>query len=123
MNDYDFAAVVVKVLRVSRMRASSEAALQHSIEEVLKAGRFPYEREKALGPKDRPDFLLADGRVVLEAKVKYGKRAIYRQLTRYAAHPQVTTLILVTGTASGMPAAINGKPVMVVPLGLGALGC
>lgn len=123
MTDYEYAADVARVLRGSYMRASNEAALQRSIELVLQRGRIAYQREKALGPGDRPDFLLRDGRIVLEAKARYNKKAIYRQIVRYAEHDQVTAILLVTGTATGMPATIEGKPVIVIPLGLGALGC
>jgi hypothetical protein len=54
-------------------------------------------------------------------EARYGKRAIYRQLERYAAQPQIAALILVTGTAMGLPAAIGGKPVFIVSTGRASL--
>lgn len=123
MTNSEYAAVVAAVLRTARLRASSEAALQASIGEALDVAKVEFERERSLGPKDRPDFLLAGGAVVLEAKARYPKKAIYRQLARYAEHAGVEAMILVTGTAMGMPEAINGKPVNVVPLGMGMVGC
>ena len=123
MTDQHHAAIVAGVLRSARLRASSEAALQTSIQDALAGAAVPFEREKPLGPRDRPDFLLAGGAVPIEAKARYPKKAIYRQLCRYAEHDGVVALILVTGTAMGMPAAINGKPVHVVSIGMGMLGC
>jgi len=123
MTDEKFAAVVAAVLRQSRLRLSTERALQDSIAEVLTAAKIPFEREKALSKRDRPDFLLADGRVVLEAKFKYPKKAIYRQLARYAEHDQVTVLMLITGTAMGMVDTIQDKPVVMISAGMGSMGC
>ncbi len=123
MTNENYAAIVASLLRTARLASSNEAALQISIRDVLTAAKFDFEREKALGPRDRPDFLLAGGAIVLEAKARYPKKQIYRQLERYAAHDGVEVLILVTATAMGMPATINGKPVHVVSLGMGALGC
>jgi hypothetical protein len=123
MTNREYAAVVAAVLRTARLRASSEAALQESIRDTLTAAKLEFEREKPLGPKDRPDFLLAAGAVPIEAKARYPKKAIYRQLCRYAEHQGVDAIILVTGTAMGMPAEINGKPIHVVSIGMGMLGC
>lgn len=115
-----YAEAVTALLRRTRMRVGSEAALQQSVEEALIAAGFRYEREARLSAADRIDFLVADG-IGIEAKARYAKRAIYRQLERYAARPQITALILVTGTAMGLPAAIGGKPVYIVSTGRAAL--
>lgn len=123
MTNEKYAEVVATMLRVTRLATSTERALQDAIEGALKAANIPFSRELALSSRDRPDFLLSDGAVVLEAKVRYPKKAIYRQMARYASHQGVEALILVTGTAMGMPAAIDGKPVFVVSTGLGSLGC
>lgn len=119
----EVAQAVMRLLKLARLRTSTEAALQRSIEEALTTARIGFEREKALGPADRPDFLLAEGAIVLEAKARYPRKKIYRQLERYAAHDGVQALILVTGTAMGMPAEINGRPVYVVSAGMGMMGC
>jgi hypothetical protein len=123
MTDHFEARRTAQYLRGSRLRTSTEIALQASIGEALTAGAIAFEREKSLGPRDRPDFLLYGGRVVLEAKTRQPKKAIYRQITRYAQHEQVEAIILVTGTATGMPEEIDGKPVYVVSAGAGMLGC
>lgn len=117
----DGARVIADALRRAPLRRSSEAVLQIDIAEALAGGGFVADREASLGPGDRPDFIC--GQVVIEAKVRYPKRAIYRQLERYAAYDHVAALILVTGTAMGLPAEIKGKPVHVVSLGIGSLGC
>jgi len=110
---------VATVLRHTRMRISHEKALQADIEAALTRAGIDYSRERALSPADRPDFMCGD--VVIEAKARYGKRSIYRQLERYAAHDEVAAIVLVTGTAMGMPAAINGKPILVVSIGMSFL--
>jgi hypothetical protein len=111
-------AFVVAVLRQVRFRVSTEAALQASIEEAL--APFPFEREARLGPGERVDFLV-DGSIGIEAKTRAAKRPIYMQLRRYARHETISALILVTGTAMGMPSEIDGKPVYYVSIGRGAL--
>lgn len=106
---------VTALLRRTRMRVGNEAALQQSIEDALATAGYTYEREARLSAADRIDFLV--GGVGIEAKARYAKRAIYRQLERYAAQPQIAALILVTGTAMGLPAEIGGKPVFIVSTG------
>lgn len=111
-------AFIVGALRQARFRVSTEAALQASIEEAL--APFPFEREARLGPGERVDFLV-DGSIGIEAKTRAAKRSIYMQLRRYAQHDAITALILVTGTAMGLPTHINGKPIFYVSIGRGAL--
>ena len=115
----EHAVRLTALLRRTRMRVGSEAALQQSIEDALAAAGEEFTREARLGPADRIDFLA--GAVGIEAKARYGKRAIYRQLERYAAKDSIEALILVTGTALGMPPAINGKPIYIVSTGRAAL--
>jgi len=107
-------------LRRMRFAMSTEAALQVAIERALIDIGVPFEREARLGPGERVDFMV-NGGIALEAKAKYPKRAIYRQLERYARHEDVDALLLITGTAMGLPAAILGKPVFYVSLGRAAL--
>lgn len=113
MPDHLHAQNIAAVLQRHRLRVSTEVALQGDI--ALALDGIPFEREVRLSPSDRPDFMCGD--VAIEAKVKYPKRSIYRQLERYAAHERVAAIVLVTGTAMGMPAAINGKPIYVVSIG------
>jgi hypothetical protein len=102
-----------------RLRVGNEAGMQLSIEEALNEAGFANEREYRLSAADRIDFMI--GSVGLEAKTRCNKRAIFRQLERYAQHYAIEALILVTGTAIGLPAAINGKPVYLVATGRAAL--
>jgi hypothetical protein len=122
MSDSLAAVTIAEMLQRTRLRTSTEAVLQIDIETALTGAGFPFQREKSLGPKDRPDFIVF-GSTIIEAKARYSKRAIYRQLERYAGHEMVTGIILVTNTALGMPPRINGKPIYVVSVGLGSLGC
>jgi len=114
------ASILVALLRRARLLCGSEAALQRSIEDTLATAGVSFEREVRLGPADRIDFLAAAG-VGIEAKVRYPRRSIYRQLERYAQHDAIAALVLVTGTALGLPPAINGKPLFFVSIGRSAL--
>lgn len=112
---------LVGALRGARYRVGSEALLQHDIGETLKSlvGISGYEAEARIGPGDRIDFLV--GTIGIEAKVKYPRRKIWRQLDRYTGREAITSLILITGTAIGLPAAMNGKPLYLVSLGRASL--
>lgn len=114
------ARLVAGFLRQARYRMGAEALLHDDVERHLKAGAIPYEREHRLGPGERLDFLIAN-RVAVELKIRAQRKAIYRQLERYAQHDIVYGLVLVTASALGMPKEINRKPVYVVQLGLTAL--
>lgn len=111
---------LAKLLSRTRLPSGNEAALQLAIEQALRSAEVSFEREKRLSAADRIDFLAAGG-IGIEAKVRYPKRAIYRQLERYAERIEVTALILVTGTAIGVPPALNGKPIFYVSLGRASL--
>jgi len=115
MIDHPGAQRIVTGLRQFRLRVSTEAALQADIASALDKIGEKYNREYALSPADRPDFMVDD--VAIEAKVRYPKRAIYWQLQRYAAHDAVSALVLVTNTAMGMPEYINDKPIYVLSTG------
>jgi len=110
---------IVAVLRRCRLRVGNESAMQISIGQALTDGGIEHEREHRLSAADRIDFMI--GSVGLEAKTRCNKRAIFRQLQRYSEHDAIEALILVTGTAMGLPAAINGKPIYLVATGRAAL--
>lgn len=111
---------VVAILRRARFRIGTEAALQASIAEALDNAGAAFSAEVRLAPGERIDFMVDPG-IGIEAKVKCDKRAIYRQLDRYAHREQVQALILVTGTAMGLPADLAGKPLYYVSIGRGWL--
>ena len=114
------AAAITATLRRSRLPVGNEGALQTAIEGALGRGGITFEREARISPADRVDFLAAGG-IGIEAKARYPRRAIYRQLERYAQLDVITALILVTGTAIGLPAEINGKPLFHVSIGRASL--
>lgn len=111
---------LVDYLRRVRFRLGSEAALQAAIAEALTAANLAFEAEVRLAPGERIDFMVEPA-IGIEAKVKCDKRAIYRQLQRYARREQVRAIILITGTAMGLPAEIDRKPVFYVSIGRGWL--
>lgn len=108
------------LLASGRFELTRETDTQNDIHAFL-AARLPLgcllEREKVLGPRDRPDFFV-DGRIAVEVKVKgQQRRAIWRQLERYAGHGCVEAIILATGVAMGPDARLMGKPVLMLSLG------
>ena len=74
-----------------------------------------FEHEVSLAPRCRIDLMC--GGVGIEIKRGRVERAkVMRQLTRYAACPQVTGLILLTEKSLSLPREIGGKPVKVICL-------
>lgn len=104
---------VSRVLRGHRYVYASEGELQQQLADVLAGAGVPVAREVRLTPRDRIDLLAGD--VGIEVKVK-GARVPLRQLQRYAAHPRVAGLLLVTTRAAELPPTIGGKPAGVVSL-------
>ena len=106
-------------LRARQYPLHSEKVLQAEIEKSLKADGFVFSREHRLSDRDIPDFFLDGeiGGIAIEIKIKGSKREIFDQCTRYCAHPEVSSLILLTGVATGFPEEINGKSCYVVSLG------
>lgn len=113
------AAEVTAHLRGGRYRQGDEFLLHEDLASRL-GGTVAFEREVVLGPGERIDFLCAGG-IGIECKARATRKAIYRQLGRYARHDRIQSLILVTATALGLPAMIEGKPVFYVSLGRASL--
>lgn len=113
-------ADITSALRRARLPLGNEAALQEAIGRALERAGVAFEREARISAADRIDFL-ATGGIGIEAKARYPRRAIYRQLERYAQQDAIASLILVTGTAIGLPAQINGKPIYHVSIGRASL--
>jgi hypothetical protein len=101
------------VLRV-RMPMADEPRLRDLVERELRAAAIAYERESWLSGDDRIDFLCETG-VGIECKSRGGRTGVLRQLSRYAASPDIASLVLVTTRLQhrGMPAALGGKPILV----------
>jgi hypothetical protein len=107
-------ASLVDSLRRARFRFDNEQELQAGIYQWL-APVWPVQREVELNANDRIDLLV--GAVGIEVKVNGSRAAVIRQLHRYAQHPRISALILVTNrTRHAVPETINGKPVRVVSL-------
>lgn len=100
-----------------RYTFSSESELQEQIAGVLDASGVPNERELALGPKDRLDFLVT-GDIAVEVKIASSRSEVLRQLHRYAQSERIAGIVLVTNRARHiqMPDSLNGKPVRVASL-------
>lgn len=115
-------AQVIRSIQRSRLDLSSEKHLQEGVEQTLKEAGIPFEREKRLSAEDIPDFLIHGG-VVLECKMrnKAKKIDIFKQLSRYATHPEVTAIILASNVTMRLPPTIDGKPVYTASLSHGWL--
>lgn len=101
---------LVALIQRHRFDLSSEKRLQEQLEEVLVANGYAFEREKRLSAMDIPDFVVSGG-IVVECKLRGARKMdIYRQLCRYATHAEVTSLILASNIAMGLPPDIQGKP-------------
>lgn len=107
-------------LRRLRFRYCDETDLQVGLDGALRNLGYDALREVILSPTDRIDFLI-DG-VGIEVKVKGPSAAVTRQLARYAEHPEIEALILVTTRLRHQPPReLNGKPVLVVALTMAGL--
>ena len=108
-----------RIFNTYKFPLHNEKALQQAIEDALIKEKIAYSREFKLDAKNIPDFVLEtkEGVIAIEVKLKANKKAIYRQLERYAGFKGVEQLILVTNTAMGLPETINGKPIYFFSLG------
>lgn len=110
-------------LKLQRFSTIQEKQTQMDVEHYLRMIEVPFEREKRLSNHDIPDFFIPspEGNLILEVKTRFPRKAIFRQLERYAEHDVVHGIILLTGTSMGLPNEMNGKPTMIVSLGEGWL--
>lgn len=112
---------MVEALRSNRFTFGDEDELQRGIDLALHGAGLTADREVRLSSTDRPDFMVEG--VAIEVKVDGTANALIRQLARYALHPSVIAIVVVTNRArlTAMPEAINMKPVHVVSLLAGGL--
>lgn len=103
---------ITSALENKRFRFSSEDDLQKGIEITLQQAGLPYEREKVLSSRDRPDFVV-DQCFAIEIKIKGTLAQALRQINRYAEHHQIKAILLVGSPywLNNVPATIGGKPV------------
>jgi hypothetical protein len=104
-----------------RLRAGTETILQDGIAETLREAGVGFLREHRLSARDRPDFMV--GGVAIEVKIDQGWHSVLRQLSRYAVHPKVQEILLVTARMQhlAVPEAIQGKPLVVCAILVGLL--
>jgi hypothetical protein len=115
------ARAVARALAVARIPLETEDAAQAAALRALEAAGIGARREVRLGPKDRVD-LLTDAGVAVELKIAGGARGVFRQLERYAAHPEVVALVIAsTRGRPGSVTTVGGKPLEHVSLARGWL--
>ncbi|WP_199028838.1 hypothetical protein [Ralstonia sp. ASV6] len=116
------AVEIVQLLQRCRFDLSTEKHLQAGVEQALRGAGFDFAREKRLSSQDIPDFLVSGG-VVIECKMrnKSSKMEVFRQISRYAEHAEVTAIILASNMSMGLPPELNGKPLYSASLSRGWL--
>lgn len=98
---------------------SNEKQLQTQIQRVFERLPLPRRREVDLGGGDVIDFIVGFGQNLgIEVKTKEPVKKVLRQLERYAQHPEITDLLLITSVPahSKLPRTLNGKPVHIYGL-------
>lgn len=113
---------IVRLLERHQFDLSTEKHLQSAVEEAFTEAGIVFEREKRLSASDIPDFLVSGG-VVVECKLRNKSRKIdiYKQLERYATHPEVNVIVLASNSVMGLPVEIEDKPVYAASLSRGWL--
>lgn len=108
-------------LRALHFRYVNEDELQRGLWAALRNLGYDVKREAIIDGRSRLDFLI--GGIAIEVKVAGRTVSVVRQLARYAEHPDVDALILVTTRLrhSDIPSVMSGKPVRVVAITLGGL--
>lgn len=116
---------ILSTLHKKRFSLVIEKKLQNELKSVFEMRGLKFRKEYRLPDTDNrdiPDFFFCDdpenpGKgIVVEAKLKANKMAIYKQCKRYAEHPDVIAIILITNTSLGFPETIQGKPCFVFKL-------
>jgi hypothetical protein len=107
-DDHQLIGKLIQLIHTSRIELSDEKVTQSRIAQIFEEAGIPFVKEYAFDKKDIVDFLV-DGRIAVEIKIKGQKKAIYRQLERYAQHEVVTSIVLLTSVSMGLPETINNK--------------
>lgn len=109
-------AELVNLLGQARVDLTDEKRTQAQLAEHLTKNGVAFEREVRLTAGNIVDFLV--GGVAIEVKLRrWKKRAVFKQLERYAKCERVRALILATNLSMGLPPEIEGKPAYYVSLG------
>ncbi len=109
---------IVRFLETRRWPLSDEKRLQEAISGEMERSHMEHRREVRLNGADIIDFMVGD--IGIEVKIGGSKRAIFRQCERYAEHESVSAIVIATAKAMGVPPEVNGKPILVALLGMGA---
>lgn len=60
------------------------------------------------------DFMIDD--IGVEIKIKGSPLEIFRQIERYALHPSINHVVLITNVTMTLPETVNGKPAHIIYL-------
>jgi len=110
---------IATIIGRTRVNLTTEEAAHRAISAALTEAGVEHVNEARLTPSERIDILC--GPVGVEIKVGHDRRSIWRQLERYAALPEITALVLATGTAFPDLSEVGGKPLVVANLSRGWL--
>ena len=107
---------VIQALETIRCPAVCEEAELHGlIAEALSKAGLQARHEVTLAPRCRIDFM-AGGVGVEVKKIRPARGALHRQLLRYAACPQVESLVVVAPRGVNLPRMAAGKRIYMVCL-------
>lgn len=106
---------IIALLSDRKFSLHNEKILQHEINAVLFTANVSIQREYRLDEKNVIDFFCVG--VGVEIKINGSRKEIFRQCQRYCQFNEITSLILVTNRAMGLPESINNKPCRVINLG------
>lgn len=117
--------LIVGIFARYRLPLSDEKDLQTKIAEMLTLEKVPFAREVRLDDHDIVDFMAGEGACLqplqpacaIEVKIGGSRRAIFRQIERYCAHPQVSEIVLATNVPMSLPIEIGGKRTAIAHLG------
>ncbi len=114
------AAEIAALLERHRFRFTSERELQEGVALAFGRASIDFVREASLSGMGTIDFLV-EGGVGVELKIGGTLAETTRQLHRYAGHPTVRELLLVTSSArlgrgNELPTSMQGKPLHVARL-------
>jgi hypothetical protein len=105
-----YVADVIQVVAASKFSLINEKRLQSELADAFSDNGLEFEREHRLeGSRNVVDFMFP-GVLAVEVKLRQAKASIYRQLQRYAKHPSVEKILLISNTPMGLPTEIHGKP-------------
>ena len=116
MTPATLATQLYAALAERRPQIPSERALCDAIDRVLFGLGYTFEREFHLDARDRPDFVVGLVPVVaIEVKVKGSLAELTRQIHRYAQHPDVSGILVISTRSDHqrLPDSLGGKPVAV----------